>query len=51
MADPEKQFLLLLEHIRLIRNKVHWLRSGITVYVEHNLGFEASTLFFTCVSF
>ena len=40
-TDPEKQFLRLISHISLIRSKVHWLRSPITIYVEHNLGFEA----------
>ena len=41
-ADPEKQFLLLLEHIHMIRSKVQWIKSHITIYVEHNLGFEVS---------
>ena len=39
-TDPEKQFLLLLDHIHMIRTKVQWMRSQITIYVEHNLGFE-----------
>jgi hypothetical protein len=39
-TDPEKQFSLLLRHVEVIRTKVQWMRSKITVYVEHNLGFE-----------
>jgi hypothetical protein len=39
-TDPERQFSLLLRHIEMIRSKVQWMRSRITVYVEHNLGFE-----------
>lgn len=39
-TDPERQFALLLRHMEAIRSKVHWMRSSITIYVEHNLGFE-----------
>lgn len=39
--DPEKQFLLLIDHIKRIRDRVYWARSPITVFVEYNLGFEA----------
>lgn len=39
--DPDKQFLLLIDHIRRIRDRVCWARSHITVFVEYNLGFEA----------
>ena len=40
-TDPERQFLLLQRHIDGIRRNVHWIKSPITIYVEHNLGFEA----------
>lgn len=40
-SDPEKQFMLLVDHISGIRDRVIWERSPIQVYVEHNLGFEA----------
>jgi hypothetical protein len=40
-TDPEKQFLMLMDHIHKMRSKVMWAKSNITVFVEHNLGFEA----------
>jgi hypothetical protein len=40
-TDPEKQFMMLIAHIDKIRDHVKWQNSKITVYVEHNLGFEA----------
>jgi hypothetical protein len=43
-TDPEKQFSLLMAHIQTIRTKVQWMRSRITIYVEHNLGFEVRTM-------
>jgi hypothetical protein len=46
-TDPERQFSLLLRHIEALRSKVQWMRSRITVYVEHNLGFEVH---YSCVS-
>lgn len=39
--DPEKQFLLLINHIKAIHDRVIWNNSKIMVFVEHNLGFEA----------
>ena len=39
-TDPEKQFLLLINHVNMIRKKVHWISSMVHVFVEHNLGFE-----------
>ncbi len=42
LADPEKQFSLLLRHIEMLRSRVQWMRSRMTVYVEHNLGFEVN---------
>lgn len=39
--DPEKQFRLLTEHIKAIQAESKWSASAITVFVEHNLGFEA----------
>ena len=39
--DPERQHLLLIDHISRIRQQVHWCKSPIKIFVEHNLGFEA----------
>lgn len=39
--DPEQQFLLLIDHIRRIREHVEWRDSGIMVFVESNLGYES----------
>lgn len=39
--DPEKQFKLLVNHIKALQNQTVWRMSNITVFVEHNLGFEA----------
>jgi hypothetical protein len=33
--------MLLIDHIKRIRQHVYWRTSVITIYVEHNLGFEA----------
>jgi hypothetical protein len=41
IADPAKQFLMLIEHIDRIRFNIMWSKSPIMVLVEHNLGFEA----------
>jgi hypothetical protein len=32
---------MLLDHIHKLRQNIFWVRSLITVFVEHNLGFEA----------
>ena len=40
--------MLLLSHINLIRGKAQWLRSSITIYVEHNLGFEVLFKIYCC---
>ena len=39
--DPDKQFLLLIDHIKRIRDGIFWQGSHITIFVEHNLGFES----------
>jgi hypothetical protein len=39
--EPSKQFALLEEHIRRLRQNVYRSNSPVTVYVERNLGFEA----------
>jgi hypothetical protein len=31
---------MLMEHVDGIRQNVTWTRSRITIFVEHNLGFE-----------
>lgn len=41
LADPEKQFQLVREHIYAIRNTDGHIASKIYIYVERNLGFEA----------
>lgn len=40
-ADPDKQFLLLIDHIRRLREHVEWRDSAILVFVESNLGYES----------
>lgn len=40
-ADPEKQFMLLADHIHRIRRHFQWESSWITVFVEANLGYES----------
>lgn len=40
-ADPDKQFLLLIDHIRRLREHVEWKDSAILVFVESNLGYES----------
>jgi hypothetical protein len=32
---------MLLDHIHKIRSSIMWAKSNITIFVEHNLGFEA----------
>jgi hypothetical protein len=39
--EPSKQFFLLEEHIRALRQNIYRSNSPITVFVERNLGFEA----------
>jgi hypothetical protein len=41
ITDPEKQFMLLIDHIARIRNIIIFEISQIIVFVEFNLGFEA----------
>ena len=41
LAEPERQFAMIEDHIRRLREKAHWLCSPIKIYVERNLGFDA----------
>jgi len=40
--DPGKQFALVREHMARLRTNMTWSRSPIIIFVERNLGFEAS---------
>ena len=40
-ADPGRQFQLVEDHIRRLREHVDRAGSRVVVYVERNLGFEA----------
>ena len=41
VQDPEKQFMMLVDHIQRLRSHLVFRNSDITIFVEHNLGFEA----------
>lgn len=41
MADPDKQFMLLVSHIQKIRSCLQWANSPLLVFVESNLGYES----------
>jgi hypothetical protein len=40
-SEPDRQFLLVKEHISKIRRNLYFTVSRIKIYVERNLGFEA----------
>ena len=40
-SEPDRQFLLVKEHISKIRKNLYFTISKIKIYVERNLGFEA----------
>jgi hypothetical protein len=41
LAEPDRQFLLVQEHIHMLRQDLYRTLSKVKVYVERNLGFEA----------
>jgi len=40
-TEPDRQFLLVKEHIAILRTELHRTLSKVKIYVERNLGFEA----------
>jgi len=46
LADPGKQFDLVVHHIQSIKRLPGFEASRFTIYVERNLGFEAGEHFF-----
>jgi len=41
IAEPDRQFCLVQEHIANLRKDLHRTLSKVKIYVERNLGFEA----------
>ncbi len=39
--EPSKQFFLVEEHVKKLRENLYRSGSKVTLFVEHNLGFEA----------
>lgn len=41
LPEPDRQFILVKDHITELRKNLHHTLSKVKIYVERNLGFEA----------
>ncbi|MFN9943819.1 MAG: hypothetical protein ACK56I_30535, partial [bacterium] len=41
IPEPDRQFMLVKDHIAMLRSNLYQTLSKIKIYVERNLGFEA----------